>query len=256
MSAIPVVEAVDEFTTPVNDRSALGLTELLLKNSRRVDALVREEAWQPDLIPRFLSIAVTSFSVFSLALAIILSLVPADYLPNLLKEAWQRSPARAGVSLGLAYVIGLVAATGVCLPSFYFYGLLSGVRITILQVTTHMMEGMAATSLMLIGLLPIYVAYVLGLIVFEAPSASLLPMIYAGLVLPFVSGLWGLRTIYRGFMQLADTLPAERRCWRQCFLRRLTLACTACYTAVTPVMIYTLWNTFSTCAWWDGILKW
>ena len=51
MSAIPVVEAVDELINPVNDRSALRLTELLLKNSRRVDALVREEAWQPDLIP-------------------------------------------------------------------------------------------------------------------------------------------------------------------------------------------------------------
>jgi len=167
-----------------------------------------------------------------------------------LKEAWQRSPARADVSLGFAYVMGLIAATGVCLPSFYFYGLLSGVRITILQVTTHMMEGMAATSLMLIGLLPIYVAYVLGLIVFEAPWASLVPMIYTGLLLPFIAGLWGLRTIYRGFMQLADTLPPERRCQRQCFLRRLTVACTACYTAVTPVMIYTLWNSFSASNWW------
>src|SRR5437879_12392901 len=128
MLAIPVVEAAEEPSVAIHDRSALGLTELLLKNSRRVDALVRDEACQPDLIPRFLGIAVTSFSVFSLALAIILSLVPADYLPNLLKEAWQRSPARAGVSLGLAYVICLVASTGVCLPRFYFYGLLSGVR--------------------------------------------------------------------------------------------------------------------------------
>ena len=83
------------------------------------------------------------------------------------------SPTSAGLSLGLAYVLGLIAATGVCLPSFYFYGLLSGVRITVLQVTTHITEGMAATALMLLGLLPIYVAYVLGLIVFEAPSSSL-----------------------------------------------------------------------------------
>jgi hypothetical protein len=250
MLAIPVVEAVDETPIAINERSALGLTELLLKNSRKVDSLARDETWQADLIPRFLGIAVTSFSVFSLALAIILSLAPTDYLPGLLKDAWQRSPGRAGVSLGLAYVVGLVATTGICLPSFYFYGLLSGVRITILQVTTHIMEGMAATSLMLIGLLPIYVAYVLGLIVFGAPSSSLVPMIYAGLALPFIAGLWGLRTIYRGFMQLADTLSPERRCRRRCFLRRLTLACTACYSAVTPVMIYTLWNTFSTSTWW------
>src|SRR6516162_8383927 len=124
MLAIPVVEAAEEPTVAFNDRSALGLTELLLKNNRRADALVRDETWQADLIPRFLGIAVTSFSVFSLALAIILSLVPTNYLPDLLRDAWQRNPATAGVSLGLAYVVGLVAATGVCLPSFYFYGLL------------------------------------------------------------------------------------------------------------------------------------
>jgi hypothetical protein len=256
MLAIPVVEAVEEPAVAIDDRSALGLTELLLKNSRRVDSLVRNESWQADLIPRFLGIAVTSFSVFSLALAIIMSLAPAEDLPKVLRDAWQSSPGRAGLSLGLAYVVGLIAAAGVCLPSFYFYGLLSGVRITILQVTTHIMEGMAATSLMLIGLLPIYVAYGLGLIVFAAPSSTLVPMIYAGLALPFIAGLWGLRTIYRGFMQLADTLPPERRCRRQCFLRRLTLACTSCYSAVTPVMIYTLWNSFSTSSLWDGILKW
>src|SRR6516225_5757940 len=81
MLAIPVVEAVEEPAVAINDRSALGLTELLLKNSRKVDALVRDEAWQGDLIPRFLGIAVTSFSVFSVALAIVLSLVPVDYLP-------------------------------------------------------------------------------------------------------------------------------------------------------------------------------
>ena len=102
MLAIPVVEAVDEPLVAINDRSALGLTELLLKNSRRVDFLVRDETWQADLIPRFLGIAVTSFSVFSLALAIILSLVPTDYLPNVLRDAWQRSPTSAGFSLGLS----------------------------------------------------------------------------------------------------------------------------------------------------------
>ncbi len=251
MSVIPVVEAIEEVSVDSDDYSSLSLTELLLKDGQKVDSLVRQESEQASLIPRFLGIALTSFAVFSLALATLLSLVPAENLPVFLKEAWLRNPGRAGVSLGLAYTIGLVAATGVCLPSFYFYGLLSGVRITVLQVTTHIMQGMAATSLMLMGLLPIYVAYVLGMIVFRAPSASLLPMIYVGLLLPFIAGLWGLRTIYRGFMQLADTLAPERRCRRQCFLRRLTLACTACYSAVTPVMIYTLWQNISASNWWD-----
>jgi len=242
MLTIPVVEAVDEPNVEVDDPSALGLAELLLKNRRQVDDMVRDENLQAILIPRFLGVAVTSFTVFSLALAMLLSLMPVDNLPGFLKEAWIRSPGQAGVSLWLAYTFGLIAATGVCLPSFYFYGLLSGVRITLLQVTAHIMQGMAATSLMLLGLLPIYVAYVLGMIVFHVTGASIRPMIYIGLALPFVAGLYGVRTIYRGFMQLADTLPPERRCRRSCFLRRLTVACSACYTAVTPVMIYKVWE--------------
>jgi hypothetical protein len=242
MLTIPVVELAEEPPIDVDDQSALGLAELLLKNNRHVDSMVREVDHQATLIPRFLGIAVTSFTVFSLAFAMLLSRVPAESLPDFLKDAWVHNPSRAGISLWLAYTFGLVAATGVCLPSFYFYGLLSGVRITLLQVTAHIMEGMAATSLMLMGLLPIYVAYVLGMIVFDAPANSLRPMIYVGLSLPFIAGLYGVRTIFRGFMQLADTLPLERRCRRGCFLRRLTLACSACYTAVTPVMIYKVWE--------------
>jgi TctA family transporter len=98
---------------------------------------------------------------------------------------------------------------------------------------------------MLMGLLPIYVAGALGLLVFRVPQEKVEIAFYFGLTLPFVAGLWGIRSVYLGFMQLADTLPPERRCRRECFLRRLTLACAACYTAVTPVMIYTLWDNFA-----------
>ena len=63
-----------------------------------------------------------------------------------------------------------------------------------------------------------------------------------GLALPFLAGLWGVRSIYRGFMRLADTLPVRCREQRACFLRRLTLSWAACYTVVTPLMIYSLWN--------------
>ena len=66
-----------------------------------------------------------------------------------------------------------------------------------------------------------------------------------GLVLPFIAGLWGVYSIYHGFMRLADTLPGRCRDRRTCFLRRLTLAWSACYTAVTPLMIYALWTHFT-----------
>jgi hypothetical protein len=245
MSAIPVVELMEEHPLEVNDHSVLGLTELLLKNPGQVDTLVREENRQSDLIPRFLAIALGSFSIYALAMVLLLGMAPSESLPEFLKGSWTQDASRAGISLWLAYTLGLVAATGICLPSFYFYGLLSGVKVTALQVTTHTMKGMSATSLMLLGLLPIYVTWALGLLVF-GPAPEIVKMaLKVGLILPFIAGLWGIRSFYLGFMQLADTLPPERRCRRECFLRRLTLACAACYTAVTPVMIYTLWDNFA-----------
>src|SRR5260221_370696 len=63
-----------------------------------------------------------------------------------------------------------------------------------------------------------------------------------GLVLPFIAGLAGVRALYRGVSSMAATMPVEKRCRRACFLRRLTVSWAACYTAVSPVLIYRLWE--------------
>src|SRR5260370_33045552 len=110
MLTIPVVELADEPPIEVDEHSTLGLTELLLKNNLQVDSMVREEDRQASLIPRFLSIAVTSFSGFSFAIAMLLSLVPAEDFPGFLKGAWIRRPGRAGLSLWPAFSVCLVAA--------------------------------------------------------------------------------------------------------------------------------------------------
>ncbi|MFO0948613.1 MAG: hypothetical protein U1D30_22265 [Planctomycetota bacterium] len=44
------------------------------------------------------------------------------------------------IKLLLAYNFGLIAAVGVCLPSFYFYGLLAGVRMSMLEVAVLAMR--------------------------------------------------------------------------------------------------------------------
>ncbi len=225
-------------------RSVLGLAELLLKQPARVDRLAREEARLADLIPRFLTLALASFAAFAATLVLLLCAVPAGALPGFLAADWSGRGAGPALSLALAYTLGLVGATGVCLPSFYFYSLLAGVRVSMLQVTAQVLKSKAFTAVVLVGILPIYVAVVLGLIVFEAQAFHLQLALSFGLVLPFIAGLAGVRSLYTGFTGLADTLPPGRRCRRECFLRRLTLAMAACYTAVTPVMIYTLWKFF------------
>lgn len=243
MTVFPADRPVETPATAVKDDSALGLVELLLKDPDRVERLNRDVGRLPILVPRFLIIALASYTLFSIAMVLIFWLAPAAALPGLLPtNGWSKATA---LGLLLGYTLGLVAATGICLPSFYFYGLLAGVKISMLHVVAHTVKGKAAGAITLVGILPIYVAVALGLQVFHAPEATLTYWLYLGLALPFVAGWWGLRSIYRGFMGLADTLPPERRCRRECFLRRLTLSWTAVYAVVSPVMIYRLWEYFA-----------
>ncbi len=239
---IPVEEPPPE--PSADERSVLGVTELLLKNPGRLDRLARDEGEQPLLIPRFLAIGLSSFSLFALTSVLTFRAAPSDALPWPIAASWSAHPNEAGVALWLAYALGFTLTTGVCLPSFCFYALLAGVRISWLQVTAQVMKGQGSTAVMLLGILPVYLAAALGAIIFGAPPDVLRGVLCLGLLLPFAAGLWGVRAIYIGFLGLSDTLPPERRCRRECWLRRLTAACSACYTAVCPVMIYTLFGFF------------
>lgn len=225
----------------LNERSALGLVELFLKDRPRLDGLVRDSARESELFPRLLAIALSGFTIFGVSVSIILSTAGLG-LPGLPGVRWSDGSA---FWLILAYDLGLVAACGVCLPSFYFFGLLAGVRTSMLQVTLQSLKGLAATSVTLVGILPIYVAVALGLVIFEAPEDLTRQALYLGLALPFVAGLWGVWSIYHGFLSLARALAADAAPPRECFLRRLIASWGACYTAVTPVMIYTLWRHFA-----------
>jgi hypothetical protein len=249
MQTMPITDAFE--TVPAvprgllaDEHSVLGLTELLLKDRKHVDDLLRDDWRQADLIPRFLLVALASFSIYCLAMVLLLDAGPAGAVPSVLAQRWSFG-VRPAVSLWLAYTLGLIAASGICLPSFYFHGLLAGVKISFLQVVAHCLKGKASTAIMLLGILPIYVAIALGLLVFAAPVEWLRFAFSVGLVLPFIAGLWGVWSLVCGFMRLADTLPKHCRAGRTCFLRRLTLAWAACYTAVTPLMIYALWGNFT-----------
>ena len=143
---------------------------------------------------------------------------------------------------GSGQVLLRVAACGVCLPSFYFFALLAGVRTSMVQVTAMALKGLAVTGLVLAGLLPAYIALALGMILFRGPSPALEHTLLAGFVLPFVAGLFGARSLLRSFVDLSGSLPWPRRGSRPCFLRRLITAWSGLYTVITPLMVYTLWT--------------
>jgi hypothetical protein len=231
----------------IHEPRTLELVELLLKDPACVDRLNRQPEAQWGLFPRLLLIAEASYLLFALVLLVVLNAAPPSAYPRL---SWLTLPPTRwgdGTALGLplAYMLGIVLAACVCLPSFYFYSLLAGAKLTWLQITSLLGKGLASNAIMLLGLLPAYVAVVLGLIVFEAPADWLRWALLLGLLLPFASGVWGLRAIYLGVMDLASALPPPWHCQRRCFLRRLVLSWTAVYAVVVPVMVYRLWEYFA-----------
>ena len=239
----------------------LGLVELILKRRDRLERLIREPARQSQLLPRFLAISLLGFVLFGVAMSLVFSaagewprlaairdLVAGNAVRPVTFEPLAPGASRlshwldgSAPTLIAAYAIGLVAATGVCLPSLYFYGLLAGVRMTMLDVVIHALKAKATAAVALVGVLPIYAALGLGIVIFDVPAPVRAVTFWLGLILPFLAGVFGTYSLYRGFAGLTDTLPPDRRCHRECFLRRLVLSWAACYTAVTPVMIHTLW---------------
>jgi hypothetical protein len=224
--------------SPAASGRTTELVELMLKDRRRLDVLIRDEASTAELIPRLLGVALVGFTIFGIATTLIINLGGAQ--PSWVPRAQWSSG--TWPSLTLAYVLGLVAAVGVCLPSFYFYGLLAGVKLTMLQAAAHAVKCLAITAVVLVGVLPIYVAGSLGMIVFSAPIEWTRSAIAVGLALPFVAGLAGVRSLFIGFADLTFSLPSCQKADRAGFLRRLTLAWAICYSTVTPVMIYWLWT--------------
>lgn len=224
-----------------------GVIEMLLKNREGLNELLRHEDRQRELIPRLMAVALAGFFAYGIIATGILNafqIRTGYWLPHLPAARWNDFSIG---NLALSYTLGLIAANGICLPSFYFYGLLAGIQTTMLSVTAHALKGMAAGAVALVGLLPIYVAFALTALVFPFPWTMGGQIVWTviGLALPFIAGIWGAVNLYQGFVGLADTMSSKRRCERECFLRRLIFAWVGCFTFVTPVVIYSLWDLLS-----------
>ena len=224
----------DESTVVDLEPTIANLTEMTLKRPDDLRSVARDEELQPRVVLNLLLIGLAGIALFSMAFTIILACAPPlDWVPRV--SLTDRSLFRPV----LTYTIGMVGALGLCLPSFYFYGLLAGVRASMLQVTAISLHALANTGMILMGLLPIYVGAILGLIVLGATDGPIYPfLIGVGLLLPFLAGLATLRVMYRGFVDLVRTLPEARAESRAPMVRLLAVAWAMLYTAVAPV---TLW---------------
>ena len=218
---------------------------MLLKDRRRLDQLLRDDVEQRRLIPRLLAVAVGGFAIYGFVATVVLNGLATTY-----HTWWELVPQatwgdRTIGNLLLAYTIGLIAANGICLPSFYFYSLLAGVRMSMLFGRSAGAERDGGRSSRAGGnTADLHGACAECFGVHRAESL-VESWVILGLLLPFIAGTWGAACLYEGFAGFADTIPAACRGNRACFLRRLILAWSGCYTCVTPLVTYTLWNFFS-----------
>lgn len=248
LDSLEVVEpgsSAPDTATLARATSLSNVIDLLLKDNAKLDAILRLDEGQRRLIPRLLAVAVGCFTLYGIVTTLMLNLARTHsgyWFPTL--PPAMTNDATIG-NLTLAYAVGMIAAAGICLPSFYFYGLLSGIRLSMLGTAAHALKGMAAGAVALVGILPIYVAATLNLLSGSKDPALLSMLVGIGLALPFIAGLRGARSLFLGFVGLADTIPADCRRDRACLLRRLILAESGLYTFVTPLVIYSIWQHLS-----------
>jgi len=205
--------------------------DLILRREARLHRLMRDEVDLPEIIQKFLALSVLGLTIHGVVLGLAASLFSPS--PSL---AWYQA-GHPVLWMPLALIAAFLGALCICLPSFYFYTQLSGLDASFRLVTAQALRAQATMSVLLMGVIPFYTAWLLGTVVgvFDAPGTAL----FAGLCLPFAVGLLGIRAVYRGFCDLAEHLPVTHK-RRGHFLRRLVLCWGGVYTVVAPVALYRL----------------
>lgn len=208
-----------------------GMFDLILRGESRLHRLMRDEAGLPEVIQKFLTLSVLGLTIHGGVLGL-----AAEMFAPQRSLAWYQA-GHPVVWMPLALMGAFLGALCICLPSFYFYTQLSGLDASFRLVTAQALRAQATMSVLLLGVLPFYAAWLLGtgVGVFDNPGAAL----FAGLCLPFGVGLWGIRAMYRGFCALAEHLPITHQ-RRGNFLKRLVLCWGAVYSVVSPVALYRL----------------
>lgn len=208
-----------------------GMFDLILRGESRLHRLMRDEAGLPEVIQKFLALSVLGLTIHG----VVLGLAAGMFEPNR-ALAWYQA-GHPVVWMPLALMGAFLGALCICLPSFYFYTQLSGLDASFRLVTAQALRAQATMSVLLLGVLPFYAAWLLGTVVgvFDTPGTAL----FAGLCLPFGVGLWGIRAVYRGFCDLAEHLPITHK-RRGNFLKRLVLCWGGVYSVVAPVALYRL----------------
>jgi hypothetical protein len=208
-----------------------GVFELILRGPARLNALMRDESALPGVTQKLLLLSLLGLAVHGVVVGL-----AATYVPHLSSSEWFNE-GHPVLWMPLALMLAFVGALVVCLPSFYFYAQLSGLDASFRLVTAQALRAQATTSVLLLGVLPFYAAWVLAVML--GPQGADSHVIGFGLWAPFVVGLFGVRAVYQAFSEMARHLPVTHQ-RRGNFVRRMVLAWGAVYSVVAPVALVRL----------------
>ncbi len=137
--------------------------------------------------------------------------------------------------LPVSLVVVFTGALAICLPSFYFYTQLSGLDVSFRLITAQALRVQARTSVLLLGVLPFYVAAGLAPVLGVGVSPD--QVLGIGLGLPFFLGILGLDSLRHSFERLAAILPNTRGDG-SAFVRYAVVAWGAVFVSVAPIGLF------------------
>lgn len=221
---------------PAPEREAeLGMFDLILRGQAHLTSVLRREKDLPATLQKLLVLSLLGLGVHGLVVGFAAEVLGANLFGG--------AGGHATLWMPIAFVLAFVGALCVCLPSFYFYTQLSGLDASFRLVTAQALRAQATTAVLLLGVTPFYAALVLAGALGFIQSTN--QVIVAGLVVPFVVALFGMRALYKGFCDLARVLPLTHQ-RRGDFLRRMVLCWAVVYTSVAPVALYRIGEALST----------
>lgn len=204
------------------------LVDLLLREPTALDDAFATAPGAAGVLPRLVYVSMGSL----LAYAAVMGLLTLPTAPSF------DVPLRVLYAYGGGFFGAQVAA----LPSAWFYALLAGIRQPAWRVAAEAMRAHATTSMVLLGVLPVYLAAALGAAVldpFDDGPAHLLYLL--GFSVPFVAGLAGTFAMYRAFGRLVQQTRQDPDAPRTPTPALLVLAWSALFTTMAPLGVYCLY---------------
>jgi hypothetical protein len=217
-----------------------SMFDLVLRGQRRLSQLLTDEHAMPSTLLRLLGLSLAGLGVHGLTLGL-----GAAYL-RVASGSDVFGGSRPWLWMPLAIGGAFLGALCVCLPSFYFYTQLSGLDASFRLVTAQALRAQATTSVLLLGALPFYAAWLLFIAAVSpdfrqevGPYLDPRVVLSLGMGLPFLVGVFGVWQVYRGFEDLIQILPITH-VRRGNFLGRMVLCWGAVFTAVAGAGLWRL----------------